>query len=302
MPGDKMINFRMLTFMDLCKTKNYTKTAANLHITQPAVTQHIKYLENYYGAKLFTYSGRNLSLTKQGQLLEEFTSMMYADYNKMKGLIKSSLCKPKKIKFGATGTIGEYLMPNVIEKYLEYEQNEEFMMIIDNTENLLGKIKNGDIDFAIIDGYFQKSDYECTLLFKEPTVAVCAVNHRLAKGPVAFDDLLTERLILREEGSEGRYNLGLLLREKNLSIESFSKTLQIGHWNVTKDLVQKGLGIAFLYRNVVKRDIENNLLAEIKISDFNVTREINFVWLKGSFFTEERLHFLDYCKRFINIS
>lgn len=296
-----MINYRILTFMDLCKTKNYTKTAANLHITQPAVTQHIKYLEDYYGAKLFSYSGRNLSITKQGQLLEEFTSTIYADFNKMKGLIKSSLCKPKKIKFGATGTIGEFLMPNVIEKYLENEQNEEFTMIVDNTENLLGKVKSGDIDFAIIDGFFQKADYECTLLFREQTVAICAKNHRFANIPVTLDDLLSERLIAREEGSEGRYNLELILREKNLSIENFNKVMQIGHWNVTKDLVQKGLGIAFLYRNVVKKDIENNLFSEIKVTDFNVTREINFVWLKGSFFTEESLHFLDYCKRFINI-
>ncbi|MEL7567548.1 MAG: LysR family transcriptional regulator [Dehalobacterium sp.] len=288
--------------MDLCKTQNYTKTAANLHITQPAVTQHIKYLENYFGAKLFSYSGRNLSLTKQGQLLEEFTSKMYADYNKMKGLIKSSLCKPKKIKFGVPGTIGEYLMPNVIEKYLEYEQNEEFIMIVDFTENLLGKVKSGDIDFAIIDGFFNKADYECTLLFKEPTIAICAKNHKFANAAVSFDDLLSERLIVREEGSEGRYNLELLLREKNLSVDNFHKLMQIGHWNAAKNLVQKGLGIAFLYRDIVKNDIKNNLLCEINIKDFNVTREINFVWLKGSLFTEEGQHFLDYCKRFMDIS
>ena len=50
-----MLNYKLSTFLELCETKNYTKTAEKLHMTQPAVTQHIKYLEQYYGTKLFYY-------------------------------------------------------------------------------------------------------------------------------------------------------------------------------------------------------------------------------------------------------
>ena len=295
-----MINFRILTFLDLCKTKNYTKTAANLHITQPAVSQHINYLESLYEVKLFSYFKGTLSLTKQGHLLEEFATTMCVDINKMNILLKSSLHKPKKIKFGATGTISEFLMPKVIEHYLASEQNEVFTMNVENTDNLLEKLKHGDIDFAIIDGFFNKTGYECNLLFREPTVVVCAKNHRFANVTVSFDDLLSERLIVREDGSEGRKNLELLLHEKNLSIDNFYRIMEIGHWNAAKELVQKGLGIAFLYKYIVKKAIENNLLSEIQIEDFNVTRELNFVCLKDSFFTDERIVFLDYCRRFIN--
>ena len=50
-----MLNYKLSTFLELYETKNYTKTAEKLHMTQPAVTQHIKYLEQYYGTKLFYY-------------------------------------------------------------------------------------------------------------------------------------------------------------------------------------------------------------------------------------------------------
>ena len=56
-----MLDFRHETFLALCRIKNYTKTAEFLHMTQPAVTQHIKFLENYYNVKLFNYERKNWS-------------------------------------------------------------------------------------------------------------------------------------------------------------------------------------------------------------------------------------------------
>ena len=61
-----MLDFRVETFIELCRTKNYTQTAENLHMTQPAVSQHIKYLEEFYGCKLFNYNKKVLTITAQG--------------------------------------------------------------------------------------------------------------------------------------------------------------------------------------------------------------------------------------------
>ena len=53
-----MLDTRLVTFLTLCQTKSFTKTAEKLHITQPAVSHHIKYLEGYYHTKLYTYTNR----------------------------------------------------------------------------------------------------------------------------------------------------------------------------------------------------------------------------------------------------
>ena len=67
--GDVMLDFRIDTFLSVCRHMSYTKAAEELHITQPAVSQHIHCLEMDYHAKLFRYAGKKLSLTDAGSLL-----------------------------------------------------------------------------------------------------------------------------------------------------------------------------------------------------------------------------------------
>lgn len=65
-----MLDFRIHTFLCVCRHMNYTRAAAELHITQPAVSQHIRYLEREYGTKLFSYKGKHLQLTQAGHIRE----------------------------------------------------------------------------------------------------------------------------------------------------------------------------------------------------------------------------------------
>ena len=64
-----MLDFRIDTFLCVCKYLNFTKAANELNITQPAVSQHIHYLENEYGVKLFSQEGKKLLITDSGKLL-----------------------------------------------------------------------------------------------------------------------------------------------------------------------------------------------------------------------------------------
>ena len=63
-----MLDFRIFTFLEVCKQMNFTKAAKKLNITQPAVSQHIRWLEKEYGIKLFEMEGKKLSLTEEGDL------------------------------------------------------------------------------------------------------------------------------------------------------------------------------------------------------------------------------------------
>ena len=74
-----MQDFRTETFLDVCDTLSYTRTAQRLNITQPAVSQHISHLEAVYGTKLFSYSNRRLSLTEAGEVLRDALTVMAHD-------------------------------------------------------------------------------------------------------------------------------------------------------------------------------------------------------------------------------
>ena len=110
-----MLDFRVNTFIELCRTKNYTKTAENLHMTQPAVTQHIKYLEEFYKCKLFNYNKKVLTITEQGKMLYKYLLTLSSDERKMQEEILEVSCLKRTLNFGATLTIGEYAMPKIIE-------------------------------------------------------------------------------------------------------------------------------------------------------------------------------------------
>ncbi|HOA41089.1 MAG TPA: LysR family transcriptional regulator [Halanaerobiales bacterium] len=290
-----MIDFRHITFLHLCKIKNYTKTAQELHLTQPAVSQHIQYLEELYGAKLFNYSGKTLTLTEKGQKLYEYTQRMFADSKRIKEMLQRNTDN-LSISFGATLSIGEFIIPDILSKIIRDRDNLHFNMLVENTQTLLEKLKSGEVNFVLLEGYFDKSRYSYKTFRKEEFIGVCSPESEFKKGKIYLEDLLKAQLILRESGSGTRETLEQILHEKNLSLDSFKNIIEIGNMNVIKKLVADNKGIAFLYKVAVQKEIDNGVLCKIDITDFNYSREFNFVYLKNSIFEDKYLEWFHLLK------
>lgn len=101
-----MLDFRIETFLCVCKYMNFTKASAALNITQPAVSQHIHYLEDEYSAKLFEYKNRKLSLTPAGEELYRAALTMKHDDRILAKRMKLAGQPVRKLSFGATLTVG----------------------------------------------------------------------------------------------------------------------------------------------------------------------------------------------------
>jgi len=281
-----MIDFRHQTFLQLCRIKNYTKTAKKLHITQPTVSQHIKHLEDYYQVKLFNYSGKSLKITEAGKKLYKYTERMIADSKEIKKCIKKR-SERKKIKFGATLSIGEFVMPDILNKLMEENPELNFDMLVENTENLLNKLKKGEINFAVLEGFFDKSKFGYQLFSKEKFIGICSPNSRFNHHKIKLEDLLNARLILRENGSGTREVLEQILYTNNLSEKSFNNKIEIGNLNTIKKLVSHNKGISFMYQAAAQENLKKNQITALKIKDFNIKREFNFVYLKNSVFEDQ---------------
>ena len=85
-----MLDFRVETFLTVCRTMNYTRAAEELNITQPAVSQHIAHLERDYGVPLFAYRNKKLQLTDAGALLRDALSTMAHDERLLRDRMRSS--------------------------------------------------------------------------------------------------------------------------------------------------------------------------------------------------------------------
>lgn len=272
-----MINYRMYTFLDLCKTMNYHTTAQNLNMTQPAVSQHIKYLEEEYSTKLFSYNNKKLTKNKSAYLLETYAYSMIKNEEDMK--LKLSQ-KTKKISIGATKTIGNYLVWEFVRNFC-LEEGYQFNFIVDNTKALLEMLDDNKLDFAFVEGVFDKSKYAYQKLKDEELLGVCSHDSPLASKNVDIDYLINkENIILRESGSGTRKIFTDFLESKGYNYKMFSKVYEISSFNQIKDLVSKNIGVSFVYESVVKRDLT---VSKFRIKDNSITREFNVVYLKNLF-------------------
>lgn len=278
-----MLDIRIETFLTLCENRSYTKTAAKLCITQPAVTQHIKYLENKYSSKLFYYNKKQLMLTPSGETLKKLATEMSINNKKIYEQVKNSNAPENILNFGATLTIAEYIMPQIIKNYIKIYPDTHINMYSANTSTLLTMLDSGEIDFAFIEGYFQKSDYEYKLFCKEYFIPVCSYKHDF-KENLLFEELLNETIITREYGSGTREILERVLDERNICLDNFKNVFQIGNMPAIKELIAYDLGIGFLYKSAVRKEFEKKELKSIAIKDFKAEHEFNFIYKKNSLF------------------
>lgn len=279
-----MLDPRWETFLVLCETMNYTRAAERLCLTQPAVTHHIHYLEDYYGCRLFSYEGKILRLTESGVRLRELTRSMAYNSRKIESVMSASA--PLCLRVGASKTIGEYLIAPRIERFLRSQPDASFSLLVDNTQVLLQALEAGELDFVLVEGFFDRERYEAQLYRQESFFGVCPPGHRLAGRSVPLDELAGERLIIREAGSGTRAIFEEALHRRNYTLQNFESLVTISDFSTIKSLVADGLGISFLYAPVVEQELQQGILARFDLAGLPMEGAFWFVCLKDNLFAK----------------
>lgn len=270
-----MLDYRILTFLKLCETMNYRITAEELNMTQPAVTQHIHYLEEEYKCKLFIYNRKKLEKTNQAILLEEYARSAYYNEIYLKRKIKSE--NKIKINIGATKTIGEFVIGEKIKKLVKNEKYD-ISLTIDNTEKLIKLMELNKLDFILVEGIFNKDKYGYKLYKKDEFIGICSKNHKFNGKSIKFEELFEEDIIIREEGSGTRRIFEQFLSENSFSLEFFKKKITINNFNLIKELVSANCGISFVYNSVVNK---NDDIGKFYFKN-KIEREFNYLYLKNT--------------------
>jgi DNA-binding transcriptional LysR family regulator len=216
-------------------------------------------------------------MTKEAELLQKYAENVLYQEKKLKAELEHS--DGVSLSIGATKTIGEYVIDKHISAFLSVPKNS-ISVNVENTETLLSELSAGKLDFALIEGYFDKSRYASKLYRKEPFVGLCGKNHPFANKTVPIDKIWIENLILREEGSGTRDILGQLLTEYNHSFAEFDRITTISNFGLITKLLENNNCITFAYRAVGEN---NDALAEFCIKGWNVSREFNYVYLDTPF-------------------
>ena len=271
-----MVDYRIHTFLALYEALNYRRTAEQLRLSQPAVSQQIHALESEYGCRLFLYDGKRLHRTAQADRLAEYArSALYNDQR-----LRQELAAPavREVRVGATKTIGEFVLAGPLSRYIR-DTRDNVTIEVDNTEVLLHQLEHEALDFAFVEGAFDKNRYGYRLYRKAPFVGMCRRDHPFAGRTVTLQDLRGQSVVLREKGSGTRAILENALAEYGFGVDLFSREIRSSNFSLILRFVSEGSGITFAYAPVAegRKDI-----AFFHLDCLGEEREFHIVYLKGT--------------------
>lgn len=281
-----MLDTRLKTYITLIEAKSTVVTAEILHITQPAVSQHIHSLEKEYGAKLFDKEGRSLVPTPKGMIFYENALRIAAMERQLTVTMKEDREIP--VKFGVTRSIGEGVMPSLMPPLLEALPGRQMIMRLQNTRTLLEDLENGEIDFALLEGNVSHRKYECRPLKEARFIGVCKRNGRYSDYKTLLDTC-NATLLLREEGSGSREILISELKAHDIEIKDFKEHHVFESIPVILSLVEKDMGITFIYEEAARELIQNRKLQQLIPENFSIQRQFTFVSLPNFPKTKDNL-------------
>lgn len=284
-----MIDYRIKTFLVLCDTMNYRKTAELLNMTQPAVTQHIHFLENEYRCKLFIYDRHTLKVTGDGELLKNYAENVI--FQEQKLLEKMQTVRKPVLRIGATKTIGEFVIDEKLADYLK-NPNNNLLIDIDNTVRLLQRLKKGELDLAMIEGFFDSKEFASKIYKEEDFIGVCSKNHQFANQTISLEKAFSQTLFIREKGSGTRTILEQLLSEHNYTVENFRRNVCVSNFGLMSKLIAKNIGITFAYKAFLK---SSDALAHFYIDGYKTVRNFRFVYLD----TPDSMQIVEYFEKIL---
>lgn len=274
-----MLDPKLHTFLLLVQCQSTTRCAELLHLTQPAVSQHIKALESAYGVKLFIKEGRRLALTPQGQRLAQLCRRLATLDEQIAREMRQG--DALTLRFGATLSIADGLMPTVLPQLVDHFPEIQFHMVEQNTHVLLEQLENGLLDFALIEGNFDHRRYDYHPFFVSRFVGLCSPNspYRAFR---CLRDTLQAPLILRESGSGTRDIFEGECRAHNLAVTDYVSLCEIEHIPTLLGLVAAGKGITFAHEAAARNLLTQNQLQVMELEDLQLERPFHFVCLPGS--------------------
>ena len=272
-----MLDVKIETFLRVAGLGSYTAAAQSLHLTQPAVTQHIQKLEAHYGCKLVDSTRRSAHLTEAGKLLYQYFRLQRANEEQLSGLMRN-VAEPLRV--GATLSIADYYLPKLpVERLLASE--ERIRIIVGNTARLLEELHTGLLDCAFIEGAFDTTLFQTSIFRQARLVPIVAADHPLLGRTVALEELHRYPLVLREPHSGTREVFEGWLYQHNDTPQAFAQIIELGSFILVKELVGRSQAVAFVYEAVAQREIELGRLALLKVEDCQINHGLRFVYRKG---------------------
>jgi len=267
-------------FCEVAKSRSFSKAAAALYMTQPAVSQSIMQLERELAIRLFTRMPTGVVLTNEGQLLYEYISsamnLISNGENKLEE-IKNLMMGELRIGVGDT-TSRHYLLP-YLERFHRLHSDVKLKIFNGTTIELCAMLKSGEIDFAICNLPIEDTALEIIKCMEVHDIFVCGEMYKdMISMPLSLEDLTGFPLIFLEAKSNSRQYVERYMLSKGVVIKP---EIELGSHDLLLEFAKINLGISCVIKEFSQEYLKNRILSEITMTEKIPERNIGICFLKS---------------------
>jgi DNA-binding transcriptional LysR family regulator len=284
---------QLKSFYVLAQKGSYSLAAEALYITQPAVSVHIKSLEEFFGVVLFEKVAKKFVLTEAGHALYQYTEKIFKLINETEKVLKEfTLIERGSIHLGASSNIGVYMLPSILGEFKTKYPNIDIDVSIGTTRVIEQKILNYEVDIGIVEAQIISSEIFLEHWRNEQLVLITSPKHPWAALKKVTPDQAKEgQYIVGERGS----GTGYVISQKLPSLATdFNEYLRLGSTEAVKRAVEENLGVSIVGESTVSREIETGILSEIDIVGTKLFKELNIVFRKEKLLTPAHKEFIKF--------
>jgi len=278
-----MSDFRLEVFYTVARRMSFTKAAATLFITQPAVTKHIYELEQQYNNKLFERNGNRIKLTSAGEVLLGHTEQLFDIYREIEFDMNALVDKKEgTLRLGASTTIAQYVIAPLLAGFHQKFSGIQLQLINGNTEQIERALLKKEIELGIVEGRFKNQEISYTEFVKDEIVLVCGKKHPLA-GRAELDPALlsSASFVIREQGSGTLEVIDYALKQLGMAMAELKVEIQLGSTESIKSYLMHSNCLAFISIHAITNELMQGSLRVIDVAGLNIIRDFYFIHLQG---------------------
>jgi LysR family transcriptional regulator, transcriptional activator of the cysJI operon len=285
-----MENFRLKVFRAVAESMSFRKAAESLHLSQPAVSQQIRALEEEAGVRLFDRAGTDghgsqIALTEPGTVLLAYAKKAAAIIAEAeRALAELNHDVAGELKLGASTTVAQYLLPRILGAFLRSYPHVRLSMISGNTEEIAEAVAGQRVALGIIEGPAMRRDLKTAPMADDELVLIVNPAHEWAsrQSPIPASELKKISLLMRESGSGSRRVVERALKDADLPLRSLQVVMELDSTEAIVSGVEAELGAGFVSRWAADKALRLGTVRIVKVTGLRITREFRFVWPAGT--------------------
>lgn len=294
-------DIRLRVFYEAARHQSFTKAAEVLFLTQPAVSFHIKALEEDLGVRLFRREKNRVLLTEVGHVLFGYAEQIRDVYDRAETEIaRLTQHVGGHLAVGVASVIAKYIMAKPIGAFKKRHPLISIVLETGNTDTLIGRLQGAHVDLAIVSDPVTLRDHVIDPWIEDELMLIVPADHRWASlETVNLDDVLAEPFILREEGSGSRRMFERYLEQRGVAVNQLNVALTLGTTEAVKAAVEAGAGVSVVSSLSLGADLTSGVLRTVAIRGLKMTRTFHLVYPRLSYRKVVVETFIDFCRAMI---